>query len=97
MVLERPPLEKEDRAGVARAENARERRPEPTENVVEMQIGGKTFMLGKWLGPFEQDQVAGVIVRHLDAFAWSSSDMPDIDPDFLCQRLTMDPKVRPVH
>jgi len=32
----------------------------------------------------------------MDAFAWSSSDMPDIDPDFLCHHLTMDPKVRPV-
>jgi len=40
--------------------------------------------------------VAEVISRHLDAFAWTSSDMPGIDPDFLCHHLTMDPKVRPV-
>jgi len=32
--------------GVARAEDARERRPEPVENVVERQIGGRTFPLG---------------------------------------------------
>jgi len=32
--------------GVARVENARERRPEPVKNVVERQIGGKTFRLG---------------------------------------------------
>ena len=32
--------------GVARAENARERRPKPVKNVVERQIGGKTFRLG---------------------------------------------------
>jgi len=37
-----------------------------------------------------------VIAWHLDAFAWSALDMPGIDPDFLCHRLTMDPKVRPV-
>jgi len=37
-----------------------------------------------------------VIVRHLDTFAWSASDMPGIDPNFLCHRLTMDPKVKPV-
>jgi len=43
-----------------------------------------------------QDQVVGVIARHLNAFAWCASDMPDIDPDFLCHRLTMDAKVRPV-
>ena len=40
---------KEDRIGVSRAENARERRPEPAENVVERQIGGKTFRLGRSL------------------------------------------------
>ena len=40
--------------------------------------------------------MAEVISRHLDDFAWSASDMPGIDPDFLCHRLTMDPKVRPV-
>ena len=97
MVVERPPMEEapmeEDRVGVARAENARERRPEPAENVVERQIGGKTFKLGKSLDQAEQDLVAGVIAQHLDAFACSSSDMPGIDPDFLCHRLTMDPKV----
>ena len=32
----------------------------------------------------------------MDAFAWSSTDMPEIDRDFLCHRLTMDEKVRPV-
>jgi len=63
---------------------------------VERQIGGKTFKLGKLLSLFEQDRVAGVIAQHLGAFAWSASNMPSIDPDFLCHRLTMDPKVRPV-
>jgi len=28
---------------------------------------------------------------------WSASDMPGIDPDFLCHHLTMDPQVRPFH
>ena len=37
-----------------------------------------------------------MIARHLDVFAWSSADMHGIDPDFLCHRLTMDSKVRPV-
>ncbi|XP_068466441.1 uncharacterized protein [Phaseolus vulgaris] len=95
MVVERP-LIKDDRAGVARAENARERKSEPVGNVVERPIGGKTFKLGKSLDQAEQDRVAEVIARHLDAFAWFASDMPRIDLDFLCHRLTMDPKVRPV-
>jgi len=43
-----------------------------------------------------QDQIVEVIARHMNAFSWSSTNMPDIDLDFLCHRLTMDKKVRPV-
>jgi len=53
------------------------------------------FKLGRLLSQEEQDEVADVIVCHLDAFAWSASDMPGIDPDFLCHHVTMDAKVRP--
>ena len=42
-------------------------------NVVERQIGGKTFKLGRLLSREEQDEVVEVISRHLDAFAWSAS------------------------
>ena len=54
------------------------------------------FKLDKSLGQGTQDQIAEVIARQLNAFAWSASDMPSIDPDFLCHRLTMDPQVRSV-
>ena len=74
----------------------RDRRPQPVDNVVERQIGGKVFKLGRLLSQEEQDGVAAVISRHLDAFAWTAADMPGIDPDFLCHHLTMDAKVRPV-
>ena len=40
--------------------------------------------------------MAEVISRHLDAFAWSASDMSGIDPDFLCHHLSMDATVCPV-
>ena len=93
MVVERPPA-MEDSAGVARTESARERRLEPVRNVVERQIGGKTFKLGKSFDQVEQDQVAEVISRHLDDFASSASDMQGIDPDFFCHCLTMDPKMK---
>ena len=32
----------------------------------------------------------------MNAFAWSASDMPNIDPDFLCHHLSMDATVRTV-
>jgi len=75
-VTTRAPSEEE----VARAEIA-----------LEWEIGGKMFKLGKSLGQGTQDQIAKVIARHLDAFVWSASHMPGIDPDFLCHRLTIDP------
>jgi len=86
----------EDRRNESRAESVRDRRPQPVENVVEKQIGGKVFKLGRLLSQEEQDEVTAVISRHLDAFAWTASDMPGIDLDFLCHHLTMDAKVRPV-
>ena len=54
------------------------------------------FKLGQSLGDEIQDQIAKVIERHLDAFAWSASNMPGINPDFLCHCLAMDSRVKPV-
>ena len=89
------PIE-EDHRNESRAESTRDRRPQPVDNVVERQIGGKVFKLGRLLSQEEQDEVAAVISHHLDAFAWTAANMPGIDPDFLCHHLTMNAKVRPV-
>jgi len=78
--------------GLTREEIVRENRPEPARGVVEKEIAGKMFKLGQSLSKELQDQVVGVIARHLDAFAWTVADMPDIDPDFLCHHLTSPPK-----
>ena len=75
---------------------AREARPAPVEEWLEREIGGKVFKLERSLRKELQDQIAKVIERHLDAFAWSALDMPGIDPDFLCHHLAMDTQVRPV-
>jgi len=77
-------------SGIARALIASEKRPQPVEEWLEKKINSKTFKLGKTLDSETQDQIAKVISRHLDAFAWSALDMPGIDPDFLCHRLAMD-------
>jgi len=87
-VTTRPPRED----GATRVEIAQEKRLEPVGDVVERETDGKTFKLGRSLSQWSQDQVAEVIAQHLDAFAWFASDMPGIDPDFLCHRLAMDPR-----
>jgi len=89
------PIE-EDHINESRAESVRDKQPQPVDNVVERQIGGKVFKLGRLLSLEEQEEVAVVISRHLDAFAWTASDMLGIDPYFLCHHLTMDTRVRPV-
>jgi len=92
VVTTQPPREEE----VTCADIARERRPEPAEDVLEREFGGKMFKLGKSLGQETQDQTAKVIARHLDVFAWFASYMSGIDPDFLGHRLTRNPQVRRV-
>ena len=89
------PIE-EDPVNESRVENEQSKQPQPVDNVVERQIRGKVFKLGRFLSQEEREEVAAVISRHLDAFAWTAADMPGIDPDFLCHHLTMDAKVRPV-
>jgi len=89
------PME-EDPTSESLEENVQNERPRPEDNIVERQIGGKVFKLGRLLSQGEQEEVAAVISRHLDAFAWTAADMPGIDPDFLCHHLTKDTNVRPV-
>ena len=83
--------------GIARALIASEKKPQPVEEWLEKEINDKNFKLGRTLDSETQDQIAKVISRHLDAFALAASDMPGIDPDFLCHRLAMDPQVRLIH
>jgi len=71
-------------------------RPPREDGVTREEIGGKMFKFGQSMSRVSQNQISEVIARHLDAFAWSAADMPDIDPDFMCHRLTMDPSVRPI-
>jgi len=71
------------------------RRSGPAGDIQEKEIGGNMFKMGASVDPTLQDKIVEVIAKHMDAFAWSSADMPVIDPDFLCHRLTMDERVRP--
>ena len=78
---------------VLEAELGHRQQSGPAGDVREREIEGKLFRLGASLGQELQDQIVGVIARHLDAFVRSSIDMPGINPHFLCHRLTMDNKV----
>ena len=62
-----------DHMNEPRAENVQNEQPQPVDNVVERPIGGKVFKLGHFLSQKEQEEVAAVISRHLDAFAWTQT------------------------
>ena len=81
---------------IMQAEVASERRPGPAGEVQEKEIGGKNIKLGTSICQELQYKIPEIILKHMDCFAWSSADMFGIDPDFLCHRLTMDEKVRPI-
>lgn len=36
------------------------------------------------------------MLENADLFAWSASDMPDIDPNFVCHKLNIDPQAKPI-
>jgi len=65
---------KEDSMNETFAENVQNGQPQPEDNIVEKQIGGKVFKLGRLLSQGEQEKVAAVISRHLNAFAWTAAD-----------------------
>ena len=81
---------------IVEADISDERQRGPTGEVWEREINGKKFKLGTSLCKESEDKIADVISENMNAFTWSSANMPGIDPGFLCHRLTMDEKIKPV-
>jgi len=61
-----------------------------------LEINDKKFKLGASLCKKLEDIIVEVISKNMNAFAWSFTDMPGIDPDFLSHRLTIDEKAKPI-
>jgi len=72
------------------------RQPGPAKEVQEREIKGKKFKLDTSLCKELEDKITEVISENMNAFAWSSVDMPGINLDFLCHQLTMDERVKPM-
>nr|KYP48409.1 Retrovirus-related Pol polyprotein from transposon opus [Cajanus cajan] len=52
--------------------------------------------LGTVLSEQEKTAIGQVILDNRDLFAWHPSDMPGIDPDFLCHKLSISREARPI-
>nr|KYP41357.1 Retrovirus-related Pol polyprotein from transposon 17.6 [Cajanus cajan] len=57
---------------------------------------GRTVKIGTSLTPKNEERLVKVLKQNASEFAWHSSDMPGIDPDFLCHRLAIDPNAKVV-
>nr|KYP73633.1 hypothetical protein KK1_006279 [Cajanus cajan] len=74
-------------------------RAELIEEKVPLQIGlqpSQVTYIGIGLSETERLALSKVIVSNKDLFAWTPSDMPGINPEFMCHRLSIFPAAKPV-
>ncbi|XP_020216893.1 uncharacterized protein LOC109800524 [Cajanus cajan] len=76
-----------------------EERIEPAEDLVSFELGRtleQVTHMGSQLNKDDSNQVKRTVRDNKDLFAWTASDMPGIDPKFLCHRLAVCRDARPV-
>ncbi|XP_020235084.1 uncharacterized protein LOC109814954 [Cajanus cajan] len=67
----------------------------PAEDVKEVSLTeGRTIKIGVSLTKEDEEGLVTVLKINILAFAWSASDIPGIDPDFLCHHLMVDPRAK---
>jgi len=71
-----------------------EKRPQPVGEVKEVIIGGKKFKVGGNLSSTMEAQIIQVFQANLSSFAWTTTNMVGINPDFLCHKLNVNPAVK---
>lgn len=54
------------------------------------------FLVSSGLDDREWTKVVDFLKENIEAFAWVPSEMPNIDPDFICHHLNVKSDVRPV-
>ncbi|RDX75844.1 hypothetical protein CR513_44234, partial [Mucuna pruriens] len=73
--------------------------PLPAEELKEVMLGpeqGQTIKIGTTMNPEEEEMLKAVLRSNYDVFAWSSQDMPGVDSEFICHRLSVDKNARPI-
>lgn len=74
-------------------------RPEPEGETFSFQIGvekGQTVRISSGLTPGEREDLTSYLLKNKDLFAWTLSNMPGIDPSFICHKLAVDFQTKPV-
>ena len=53
------------------------------------------FQVGSQLPPLEKAELVKFLEVNIDVFAWSTYDVPGIDPEFICYQLNLNPNATP--
>ena len=56
---------------------------------------GKFFQVGVQLPPQEKEELIVFLRRNIDVFAWSAYEALEVDPNFICHHLNVNPSVIP--
>lgn len=56
----------------------------------------KTLRIGARLPNDERTHLVEFFSKIFDVFAWCTTDMPGIDPEIICHRLSIDPSIKSV-
>ena len=76
-----------------------ERRPQPAGGLKTITLDAKkehTTQIGSELPANLENELKTFLRENIDLFAWTPADMPGIDPEFLCHKLMIDPKAKPI-
>ncbi|RDY11317.1 Retrovirus-related Pol polyprotein from transposon 17.6, partial [Mucuna pruriens] len=73
--------------------------PHPAEDLKEIQLGCRpeqTTKIRTAMNHEEEDLLVAFLKANHDVFTWSAQDMPGVDPDFMCHRLSIEQGAKPV-
>ncbi|XP_015945427.1 uncharacterized protein LOC107470543 [Arachis duranensis] len=76
-----------------------EDRPMPNEDLAKVNLTedpAKYTFMGTSISKEEKESLTTFLRQNADLFAWTSADMPGIDPSVITHRLAINPEVRPV-
>ena len=68
---------------------------EDLEKIVVDDDSKKFFQVGAQLPPQEKEELIEILRRNIDVFAWSAYEAPEVDPNFICHHLNVNPSVTP--
>ncbi|KAM1420921.1 hypothetical protein ACFX2I_003234 [Malus domestica] len=81
-------------------DNSFTQQPQPAEKLDKVFISkdypDRMVKIGTTLSPPIRLALISFLQENIEVFAWSYEDMPDISPDIICHRLSIDPKTKPV-